>query len=186
MFAVVANGFQGVCKTQRHLDMVLALYTYPKFRKVNTEEEAFKWIRENSRSFHSNRCVQYGNTASTGFLNVRYKIVDNRIEYNVDTNQVGFVNTINSNKDVIIRSGPNNFDVIIENVVLQDEKITSHIIAIKRILSVIGDYVDVNVMVPDMSVYLAITKYRGSNYIIQSLQRDIDNRLGGISFTVGG
>ena len=186
MFAVVANGFQGVCKTQRHLDMVIALYTYPKFKRVSTDEEAVRWIRENARSFHSNKCIQYGNTASAGFLNVRYRIVDTRIEYSVDTNVVGFVNTYNKNKDVVIRSGINNFDVIIENVVLDDEKITSHIIAIKRILNVIGDYVDVNIVVPDMSVYLAVTKYRGNNYIIQSLQRDIDNRLGGISFTVGG
>lgn len=40
MFAVVANGIQTICKTQRQLDYILAVYPYPKFKKCYTEEEA--------------------------------------------------------------------------------------------------------------------------------------------------
>ena len=67
---------------------------------------------------------------------------------------------------------------------MDDLKISSHIIAIKRVLNLLGSYVDVDITVPDMSVYLAITKYKGNNYIIHSLKNDFEKRLGGVSFTI--
>lgn len=186
MFAVVANGMQAICKTQRQLDNILALYTYPKFQKFNREEEALQWIRQHSRVSWENAYNQYGDTSSAGFISVTYKIQDNTISYHVETEHLGYIGAISSDKDIAIRNGRSSIDVIISNVVLDNLKISSHIIAIQRILRLMGSYVDVNVVLPDMSIYLAITKYRGNNYIIRSLKKDIADRLGGISFTVKG
>ena len=186
MFAVVANGFQTICSTQRQLDNILALYTYPKFAKFNDEEAALRWIREHSRAVRHNYHTQYGDTASYGFANITYVIENNSVKYHVDTEQLGYVSTFTYDNDVAIRSGRNSLDIIVSNVVLDDLKITSHVIAIKRVLMLLGGFIDVNIEVPDMSVYLAITKYRGSNYIITGLQRDIEKRLGGVSFSVRG
>jgi hypothetical protein len=58
------------------------------------------------------------------------------------------------------------------------------VIAIRRILIILGTIIDVDVIVPDISVYLAATKYTGRNYMIKGLQKDIADRIGGVSFTV--
>lgn len=184
MFAVVANGIQAICKTQRQLDTILALYTYPKFEKFSNTEDAYKWIRDHSRVQYSSHYNQYGETMGIGFVSVTYSIKNNTIYYHIDTEQFGYLGAVSTDKNVAIRSGRNNMDVIISNIVLDDLKISSHIIAIRRIINILGEYVDVDITVPDMSVYLAITKYRGDNYIIRSLKNDLEKRLGGISFTV--
>ena len=188
MFAVVANGLQTICKTQRQLDNILALYTYPKFAKVSTEEEALRWIREHTRGVTVNYHKQYGETADFGFLNVTYEVHDseNSIHYHIDSEQLGYITAFNDDKDVAVRSGRTSTDVIVSNIVLDDMKISSHIIAVRRILMIIGSYVDVNIILPDMSVFLAITKYKGKNYNIRGLQKEIASRLGGVSFSVKG
>lgn len=186
MFAVVANGIQTICKTQRQLDNILALYTYPKFQKFNREEDALKWIRQHSRVSWSNIYKQYGDTSGAGFLEIKYEIQNNTIAYNIDTEQLGYIGAISDDKDVAIRNGRTSIDIIVSNVVLDDLKISSHIIAIRRVLRLLGPYVDIDVLLPDMSVYLAITEYKGKNYIIRGLKQDIASRLGGVSFTVRG
>lgn len=184
---MVANGLQTICKTQRQLDNILALYTYPKFAKFSKEEDALRWIRANTRGVCINNHKQYGDTANFGFVNITYSITDsNSIEYFVDTSQVGYISTYSNDNDVCIRSGRNSIAVVVNNVVLDDAKISSHIIAIRRILIILGQYIDVNIVVPDMSVFLAITKYKGKNYIIKGLQKDIAKRLGGVSFSIKG
>ena len=57
-------------------------------------------------------------------------------------------------------------------------------VAVRRILKILGEYADVDIIVPDISIYLAATKYTGKNYMVRGLQQDIQNRLGAVSFTV--
>ena len=74
MFAVVANGVQAICHTQRQLDTILALYSYPKFKKFSKEEEAYEWIRQHSRVNYTSCYNQYGDTMGIGFVSVTYSI----------------------------------------------------------------------------------------------------------------
>lgn len=184
MFAVVANGVQEICHTQRQLDTILALYSYPKFKKFSKEEEAYEWIRQHSRVNYTSCYNQYGDTMGIGFVSVTYSISNNTIYYHVNTEKFGYLAVFSSDKNVAIRQGRESLDIVVSNVVLDDLKISSHIIAIKRILILLGSYVDVDITVPDMSVYLAITKYKGNNYMIHSLKNDFEKRLGGVSFTI--
>lgn len=188
MFAVVANGMQTICRTQRQLDNILALYTYPKFQKFEKEEDALKWLRIHSRASWSmeHDHNHYGDTCYNGFADVTYVIAGNTIHYYINTERLGFINIVSQDMDTAVKNGRENIEVIVSNVVLNDLKITSHVIAVHRILRLIGRFVDVNIRLPDMSVYLAVTRYAGKNYIIRSLKREIEERLGGVSFTVGG
>lgn len=183
MFAVIANGIQTICKTQRKLDMILAVYPYPKFCKCATEEEGRAWLRQHSRGNFSSNVTKYGTTSQTGYAQVEYFIWNDTAYYNIDTSRIGYLRVVTGN-DMSVDARANLIKVCIKNIHLNDMSIMSHCIAIRRILKVIGSFVDVDIIVPDMSIYLAATKYTGKNYMIKGLQRDIDSRLGGVSFTV--
>lgn len=184
MFAVVANGIQTICRTQRALDRIIAIYPYPKFAKCKTIEEARAWIMRNTRVFDNMNHHHYGNTSSSGYATIRYEITGNSIIYNIDTKRVGYIRVPTDDKDVAVDSRFDKLNVVISNVVLRNDLITHHIIAIRRILKLLGDYIDVDIVIPDISIFLAITKYSGRNYIILGLQNDIAERVGALSLTI--
>jgi len=183
MFAVVANGLQTICKTQRQLDAIISLYPYPKFRRCNTIEDARKWIRENKRVTTSTRFSQYGETAITGYAVISYEIKDGFISYEIDTQRVGYIR-IKVQDNVLIESRKDLLRVNCLNTKLDDQLIAHHAVAIRRILKLLGEFVDVDIVVPDISVYLALTKYSGRDFNIKGAQHDIASRLGAVSLTV--
>lgn len=184
MFAVVANGIQKICTSQRALDLIMAIYPYPKIAKCRNEEEAREWLRRHSRSSSSRNIKKYGDTANRGYASVEYFIYDNNIYYNIDTTLLGYLKIENTADNVVIDARPNLIKVQITNLAVKDELIIGHVIAIRRILKIIGEFIDIDIVVPDMSIYLAATAYKGQNYMIKGLQKDIATRLGGVSFTV--
>lgn len=70
MYAVVANGICAICKTQSQLEAIIAVYPYPKFRKVYSEEEGREWIRRHNRSRNDYKFENYGNTFGSGYVSV--------------------------------------------------------------------------------------------------------------------
>lgn len=183
MYAVVANGLQTICKTQSELESIMLFYPYPKFEKCNSEEEGREWLRAHAREYRSVTFFNYGSTATSGYATIEYFIANNTIYYNIDTSKVGHIKVAQSDK-MKMESKPERLKIKIENVMLDDNLISSHIIAITRILKILGEYVDVNIVVPDISIYLAVEKYTGSNYMIKTLKNIIATRLGGVSITI--
>lgn len=183
MYAVVASGLQKICKTQRELDTILALYPYPKFQVVRDEAEGREWLRRHTRILNDFAFDRYGTTARFGYARIRYSIEQGRVIYSIDTHKVGFIK-VHSSANVAVDARPDTLRVVVSALSLDDNLIAHHVIAIRRILRVLGEYVDVDIVVPDFSVYLALTKYNGKDYIIRGAQRDIQNRLGGVSITL--
>lgn len=185
MFAIVANGYQGICKTQRQLDAIIAIYPYPKFRKFHTTEEARQWIRMNQRSIQNTDIVNYGDTSSAGYATVKYQIRKDEVLYEVDTRLLGFVKIQQTDK-VLVEARPRSLVVRYLGLALNDDLIMHHIIAIRNIMRFMGGFVDLDICVPDISIYLALTKYRGKNYMLKSAQHDMAKRLGAVAITVEG
>ena len=185
MYAVVANGIQTICKNQRALNAILAFYPYPKFANVANEEQARRWILAHSRHVKDMGLRKYGDTSVSGYASVQYAIEDGRIVYDIDTSRLGYIK-IKGSEDAVIDSRKESLKIIVKGITLDDTVITHHIIAIRKILKLVGSYIDIDFVVPDMSIFLAATKYSGKNYNIIGLQRDIENRYGAVSFTVKG
>lgn len=183
MYAVVANGFQAVVQTRERLDVIISIFPYPKFQYVKTEDEGRQWIRENSRSSYTKNITNYGNSSNTGFVVVDYFICNNCIYYNIRTDRLGFIR-IPTQDGVFYDQRPELIKAKVVNVNLNDLLIMHHVIAIQRVLLMIGSYVDVVVNVPDMSVFLTLTKYSGKNYVVQRTKELINKRVGSVSYTV--
>ena len=183
MFAVVANGIQAICKTQRQLDCIISIYPYPKFKKCSTEEEAREWLRWNSRKYTSLKHERYGNTSISGYARIEYFIDNVNTYYNIHTERVGYIR-VQHESDIRVDSRRDLLKVKVLNSKLNNNLIMHHAIAIRRILRILGQYIDVDIVVPDISVFLALTKYNGNNYMIRGVQKDIATRLGAVSITV--
>lgn len=183
MYALVANGIQTICKDYRQLQALTALYPYPKFQKCNSMEEGRKWLRANARRVHSVAFENYGDTAVAGYICIAYEIREQGVAYDLDLRLVGYVK-IHAEDGMLIDSRKDSIHIEVNDVELKNELIVHHIIAIKRILRVLGEFVDVNIIVPDISVYLAVTKYTGRNHMIRGLQSDIERRIGAVAVTV--
>lgn len=183
MYAVVANGICAICKAQSQLEAIIAVYPYPKFRKVYSEEEGREWIRRHNRSRNDYKFENYGNTFGSGYVSVSYVIKEDSVEYVVDTTKCGFIR-VQESDDTAIESTRSYMKIIVFDFKLCDLYIQHHILAIRRFLKIIGRYVDVDIHIPDISIYLALMKYTGTNYVIQSVQRDIEAREGGFSITI--
>lgn len=183
MYAIVASGLQTLCKTKRQLDTIVALYPYPKFQYVRTEEEGRQWLRQHTRLLNDFSFNRYGTTSCVGYMNVEYAIHEDKVEYFIDTRKLGYVK-IQGDESTAVDSRPDSIHVVVQGLQLDNELIMHHVIAIRRLLRLVGVYVDVNVVVPDVSVYLAMSKYTGGNYVIRAIQRDIKDRVGGVSVTV--
>lgn len=183
MYALVANGIATICKNHRQLQALISLYPYPKFQKCNTAEEARRWLREHARGVHSVMFDNYGDTATTGYVTVKYQITKAGVRYDLDTSLVGYIK-VHAVDGALVSNFGDMIYVEVSDVKLDDDIIVHHLLAIKRILRILGEFVDVNLVVPDISIYLAIRHYAGSNYIIKSLQHNIEQRLGAVAITI--
>ena len=70
------------------------------------------------------------------------------------------------------------------NVIVDGDTISGHIIAIYNGIKLLGDFIDVEVVVPDHSVFYAIRSYTGNNRAITRLKDYLKVRLGKVSVTL--
>lgn len=186
MYVFIANGYKGIVESKQTLDILASIYPYPKFRKVRTYEDALNFLARYNRGEVQANFYNYGDTDNyLGYATIKYVIADNDLFVTIDTSKVGFIR-INPRglKDTVVDNRPTMIRVRISDIGLNDDLISDHCVAITNILELLGGYVDVNIEVPDVSVYLALTKYSGDNYIIRNCQEVIGSRLGGVSITI--
>lgn len=184
MYAFVSNEYRTIVYTQRKLDFLCDIYTYPKFRKVNSEEEARKFFQQCNRDFINAGLNKYGREADVGYISIKYLISDNTIYCNVSTKHFGYIKLSNLPDNVYQDSTYDMLKLKITNVVLDDSLIAHHCIAITNILSLFDKFINIELVLPDISVYLACTKYKGKNYSINKLQSSIKSRLGNVFYTI--
>ena len=182
-YAVIANGKASVCQSHKQLDAITAIYPYPKVRKFRELGEAREWLAANARCSYDTRIKHYGSTSAAGFIGITYKILEHGIDYVLDTSSLGYV-YCSPLPGFAVDVRYNTMHVVCNDVKLNDDIIEHHIIAVYRILKLIGPFVDVDITVPDISVYLAMVKYTGRNYNIRKLRDLLSARAGGVSYTV--
>lgn len=183
MYAVIASGIVRIVGTAEEVNILSAIYPYAKIHYAKTMDEAQQWILENSRKKYNTRVQKYGNTAWTRYIQIKYYISNNSIFYNLDIRKFGRTR-IPLQDGILVDNRSNFIKVKVLNTYLNNMLIQHHALAIKRILTLLGDYCDVDIIVPDMSIYIAMTDYSGKDRILKSVSMQIKKRLGGVSFTV--
>lgn len=184
MWAFISNEYRTICYTQRQLNFLCSVYTYPKFKKVQTKQEAKQFFASSNRDFINAGIKHYGKLSDIGYISIEYFIDGKNIYVNIFTKHFGFIKLTNLPNNVKQDASYDLLKIKICNVILDDTLIAHHCAAISNILRLFDTYINIELILPDISVYLACTKYRGKNYTIRNLQGQLNSRMGSIFYTI--
>ena len=68
---------------------------------------------------------------------------------------------------------------------MNNESLVGHISIVYNLLSILGDYVDVNIELPYFSIFYALTSYSGGKVRAIQLTKDlISTRLGAVAYSL--
>ena len=183
MYAVVAPGFSCVYTNWKDVERIKALYPYPKWCKCQTESEAHEFIRRNSYGKSVKQLYNYGDTFSDLFVDIKYRIGPDCVYYMLDTKRVGNLR-LPTDRALVEYKG-NRIYVKIPDIYLSDESIAGHMSAIYNILALIGNFVDVNIELPNYSIFYCLTAYsRGNNHSVKVTRDFINERLCKVAYTL--
>ena len=183
IYAIVAPGYSLVTTDWAQVERVRALYPYPKWKKCFSEEEANLFVKKNYVKNPVKAIRNYGDTFSELYVDAYYTIRDNSVCYVFDVSRVGQLR-INSD-NLIVEYGAGKIYVRLPNIVLHEESLSSHMSAIYNLLSILGDYVDVNIHVKYFSVLYALTQYGKGKVRSISVTKDlINSRVCKCAFTL--
>lgn len=184
MYAFVSNEYRAVVYTQRQLEFLSSVYTYPQFKKVSNMEEAQRYFNLCNRQFIGTGLNKFGKESDIGYIRIEYFIDGKNIYANVDTSHFGFIKLCDLPRNVKQDSTYDLLKLKVCNVVLNDSLIAHHCTAITNILSLFDSYINVELVIPDISVFLAITKYSGNNFAIKRTQGVLNGRMGKVFYTI--
>lgn len=184
MWAFISNEYRTICYTQRQLNFMCEVYTYPTFKKVSNLLEAKQFFASKNREFINAGIKQYGKESDIGYISIEYFVDGTNIYVNVFTKNFGFIKLTGLPPNVKQDASYDLLKLKICNVILDDTLISHHCVAISNILRLFDTYINIELILPDISVYLACTKYKGKNYTIRNLQGLLNSRMGNTFYTI--
>lgn len=180
-YAVVAPGFSAIYADWRMVDRARVFYPYIKWKKFYTEGQAEDFIQKNKCSAKVDM-YNYGDTFDDLYLTVAYEILNESVMYTIWTNKIGQIRI--HNPDYVIEYGASKIKATLP-IILGPNSIASHMSVVYNLLLLVGDYVDVNLIVPNYSVFYALTYYTGHRNRAVRLVRDfISTRVCKVGFTL--
>ena len=184
MFAFISNEYKAVVNTQRQLDFLIGIYSFPNFCRVDSIEEAKVFWAQNERKNFNSEIARYDSREKVAYVTVEYFIADNNIYINLSTKNFGFIRFKNLPDNIKVEHSYDLIKFKICNVILDNSLIAHHCISISNILKILGPYVNIEFILPDISVYLALTRYTGTNYIIKKAKNELASRCGSVYYSV--
>ena len=183
-YAVIVPGLSTVYNTWDEVQRIMLLYPYPKWRKFKTTDECWEYVRRHTtrRVYHD--LHKYGETFDKLYVRMEYFIREDKVYYNFNTKKIGYIYIECDDDNITVENHAGNIKVTLHNIYLNPDLITSHIIAIWHGLRVIGDLVDIDVKVPDHSIFYALMTYNGQNRTINRVRTYIDERIAKVSVSM--
>lgn len=183
-YAVIVPGLSTVYNKYEDVERICSLYPYPKFRKFQTEEECWEYVKRHTSKKVYTDITKYGETFNSHYVKMEYFIRSDKVYYNYFTKQMGYISIENHDPNVIVENMSGSIKAILTDIYLNDDMINSHLIAIWHGLKIIGEYVDIDVQVPDHSVFYALMTYKGNSRTINRVRNYIDTRAAKVSVSM--
>lgn len=185
MYAFVSNEYQGIIYSRTVAQVLADIYSYPVIQYVKTAEEGYDFIRKKNRKFYINDTKQAGWKETTAYLRIEYFVGDDTVYANIYTDHFGYVYlNIRDSSDIKQSVTYDMIKVKLTGRRMRDQSITSHCQAIQNVLHLFSPIINVQIVVPDISVYLALTRYTGKSSAIRMARRELDTRIGKVMLVV--
>lgn len=182
IYGVVAPGISGVYDNFDYVKRIHVLYPYCKFRKFKTESEAWDFVKRNENKHSFTTLTRYGDTFDSMYVRMEYFIEPTRLCYNFRTEGVGNIKLVSDK--AIVDNRRNLVMAEIRDMHLNPGMISAHMIAIYHGLDLLGDYLDVDIVVNNHSTYYALMSYTGNSRVVRRTTDKVKSRLGNISVTL--
>lgn len=182
-YGLVAPGYKTITTDYQMVERAKVFYPYLKWRKFTTSEAALEFISRNYTDKRVKMIRNYGDTFNDLYISAKYTIANNSVYYELDTRRVGNFRIIAPSALVEYRAG--RVYIKMENAYLDPNSISGNMSAIFHLLDIVGECIDVNLMLPNFSIYYALTQYkRGNIRPIRLVQDKIASRLCKVAFTL--
>lgn len=183
MYAITAPGYSSIVTNYKEVEKIKAIYPYAKFAKFTREEDAQLFLKRNSNPHEFANLFNYGNTFDKFFIYAKYRILNDGVYYVLDLTRIGSVRIFA--KDAIIEYKGYKTYVKMGNVNISDKSISGHLTAIYNLLEIIGENFDVNIEIPNFSVFYALTAYsKGNSRAVNLTRKMIQERICEVAFTL--
>lgn len=186
MWAFVSNEFQGIVKTRDTLRLYSTIYSYPTYKKVADEKEAYKFIASKKRKFYHGLSKDLSWIKDSGHIRIEYFIQDNSVYANLYTDKFGYVYLSNKRRNMKQTVSYDLIKVKLENMMISENSIQGNCFAIMSILNLFSSFINVVIVIPDLSVYLALTQYTGKNRSVRMIQDELKCREGKVALVLNG
>ena len=182
MFAFVSNEYQGIVHSRQHLEILKQVYSYPVSQLCNTEEECWDFIQRHPRRVYDNEYTKKaGWKHSTAYVRIEYYVDTETVYANIYTDHFGHIQLNIKDPNVLQSPTYDTIKLKIKNVNVRDDSITSHCIAIQYIVQLMSPIVNIQLVIPDVSIFLALTAYTGKNAAIKRVGNFLNSRIGKVA-----
>lgn len=181
-YGIAGPGVNAVFTSWKQVADITAVVPYCSYRKFYTEEEAWNFVKSHSLKEYTGYLHKYGDTFDTPYLTLKYIIYNNVAYYTVNTKHFGNIRM--DVADALVQYRANlilirkQFDSINENLIRDNMKV------ICSGVKLFADFIDIDVIVPDHSVFYAFYGYNGEDVEINSYKEYISNRIARVSFSM--
>ena len=183
MYAVVAPGVSGVYYNWKDVERIHALYPFAKWQKCFNERDAREFIKRNTNKHTVKQLYNYGDTLSDLYVNAKYKIGKDCLFFVLDTSRIGRLRV--REDGLLVEYKGSKIYIRMPNVYLSDLTIASHMSAIHNLLELVGPLVDLNIELPNFSIFYALTAYKGNrSRAISSVQEAVQRRICKVAYTL--
>lgn len=185
-YALTGHGISGVYFNWKEVEELASIFPYCRYRKFKTEEECWEFVYRYRSSKVSLSMTKYGNTFDSIFVRMSYTMSADRMYFNYNTEKFGRIRFDVEPKQIIQYTAKYILVQEPSSILLDRQTILSHLEVINRGVEILGELVDVDIVVPDHSIYYALTTYSGNDETINTLKNKLHNRVAEVSFTLGG
>lgn len=182
MYAVVGPGIKGVYKEIRDVNAAISLHPYAKFRKFRTEAECWEFINTHTPKRLLETVTSFGRAFPVCRVVMTYFIREGRAYYNFNTKHFGTLRLTEEVDELEVHA--DRISARVDSPGLDNSKIMSHLVAIQYGIKLLGRLTDVEVIVPDHSIFYAIRSYTGSNSMPKRFRAFLETREGQVSITL--
>lgn len=183
-YGYVGPDLKTVFPSFKPIERLRILYPYSAYKKFDSEGAAWDWVQKRgSRKLFSN-VRKYGDIFDHHYVTVEYFIQPDCVCYNIKTKDIGYIKVVSQDPDVSIENRTDVIKVRIRGLELNNDLIISHMIAIYQVLNLLGTFVDVELCVPDHSIFYALTRYTGSDRRLNKVLKYMKERKGNFAVTM--
>lgn len=162
-YGFVSPGIRIVTSNYDEIRGLIKSEQYPNFRKFYKRWQAIQFVADNAMEFKLERLKKYGECFQSMYLTIEYFIQGSSVYYNIFTNRLGNVDLSESKRDPSMLIEKRNGIIMVEmkGMNLNPNLIISHAMAIQNVLRLVGSFVDVELIIPNHSIFYLINSYQG-------------------------